>query len=153
MNFDKYVICRATVSILLIGLVVGLMWEFGASIDAIAVLIILGIGFLWFLAFLPVIFTNLAWCSLINNKETWIVWFGLGLLTTCIELLGVGIAATDSNEPNYTIGYALNHAYTPLWWLPLIILALNLLFILVYYTVGKRTCKLIYGAKKELGDE
>ena len=141
---DKYVICRATVTTVLIGLVIGFVWSFGAQLTNIV-----WQGLIEFVLLLPVILLNIIWYDIAIRKRSLVdeSSFSIVLIVIIAILNGLGVLAeivpTSETVKNPVLPFNIWHV------VPLIILSLNLLFILVYYTVGKRTCKLIYGTKKE----
>jgi hypothetical protein len=97
---------------------------------------------------LPVILINIAWYWDSNGESDAAGAVSLLIVVLSLYDLLIAISATIGGEKGST-AYDLHQLYNVWWWLPLIVLALNLLFILVYYTVGKRTCKIIYRMKKE----
>ena len=158
---DKYVICRATVTTVLIGAVIGAVYYIGVNIASILAIIGLVGNLPWFfviavvswgVAFLPIILTNLIWYGITTkNDDLVVIPACLDVVLIACELVYVPCAAIGGNSPG-SIAYDWHQTYLIWNWLPLIILSLNVIFILVYYTVGKRTCKLIYGTKKESED-
>lgn len=102
----------------------------------------------------PLVTLNWAWYEeesktehIIINEDVedlgmWLTIFG-GVIS-CATLLVYLIGAFSTVNTNVT--YYLNTNF-PYVWVPGLILIINMIFIGVYYKVGKKVCKVIYGEK------
>jgi hypothetical protein len=137
MNLDKHVICRTSVTAAVMVVVFGGLWGvwnyWNVIVNLIPTITIpievlynIGIGALWLLAFYPIVIINYWWYKGNTGEDK-----GIGIFTSFV--CAAVLCAMAFGFP-----YAI----------PGIVLISNATFIALYYTVGKKACKWIYGGKE-----
>ncbi len=155
---NKHVICRASVATILLVVISGFIILYGATILGAIISTLSGIistlsgitidgklfeniawGIIFLGACIPLVLINTAWKYHYNGELTRDDCIFVAFFTLLIGGFDFVVPALALYANKFVIWQCI----------PIVLIVINLTFILLYYTAGKKTCKLIYGGKAE----
>lgn len=155
MKINKYVLCRFSVSIICVvalvaailsaDTIISMMQQFGILDPAMS----FGIGALWLIMMLivvvilalPIIGINWIWYiySVGKDHDTDIMAFFIAIAALIEMMFSFMTLFTPPGSAGADVA-----KLSPYTWVPGAIILINVIFIVIYSTIGKKTCKIIY---------